>query len=69
MKSGTCPKCHGTEIYGNTGNPHGIVVDIWTVPWLKTILLVCTDCGYLEFYVEDEAKLAKLKEKFGKVEN
>jgi len=31
--------------------------------------LVCTDCGYLEFYVEDEAKLAKLKEKFGKVEN
>jgi predicted nucleic-acid-binding Zn-ribbon protein len=68
MKSGICPKCGSTKIYGNTGNPHGIVVDRWAFPQLSTILLVCTDCGFLEFYVEDEAKLAKLREKFGKVE-
>ena len=68
MKSGICPKCGSSEIRGNTGNPHGIVVDIWAIPHVNTILLVCTECGYMEFYVEDEAKLAKLREKFGKVE-
>ena len=67
MKSGICPKCGSSEVYGNTGSSHGIVVDAWA-PWLKTILLVCTGCGYLEFYVEDEAQMAKLKKKFGKVE-
>ena len=68
MKSGICPKCGSSQVFGNTGNPHGISVNAWALPPLNTILLVCTECGYLEFYVEDEAKLTKLREKFGKVE-
>jgi predicted nucleic-acid-binding Zn-ribbon protein len=68
MKSGICPKCGSSKVNGNTGNTHGISVDAWAFPQLNTILLVCAECGYLEFYVEDEAKLAKLREKFGKVE-
>lgn len=47
---------------------HGINVGAWTLALLDTILLVCTECGYLEFYVEDETELAKLRDKFGKVE-
>lgn len=68
MKSGICPKCGESEVFGNVGNTHGVVVDSFTVPWINTILLVCTECGYLEFYVEDEANLAHLKTKFGRVE-
>ncbi len=30
---------------------------------------ICTDCGYLEFYVEHEKDFEKIKKKFGKVEN
>ncbi len=68
MKSGVCPKCGSSEVYGNVRGSHGINVDAWAIPRLNTILLVCTECGYLEFYVEDETKLTELREKFAKVE-
>jgi predicted nucleic-acid-binding Zn-ribbon protein len=68
MKSGVCPKCGSSEVFGDTGNTHGISVSAWAFPQLATVLLVCAECGYLEFYVEDEEKLAKLKEKLRKVE-
>ncbi len=69
MKSGVCPKCSSTEIYGDTNNPHGIVVDKGKILPMNTILLVCADCGYLEFYVENENDLERIKKKFRKVEN
>jgi predicted nucleic-acid-binding Zn-ribbon protein len=68
MKSGICPKCESAEVYGDMGSPHGKRVDGWAFTPLKTVLLVCGECGYLEFYVEEEAKLSKLREKFAKVE-
>ncbi len=69
MKSGVCSKCKSKEVYGNVNNTHGISVDPVAFPQMNTILLVCADCGYLEFYVENESDLAKIKKKFGKVEN
>ena len=34
---------------------------------MNSILLVCTDCGYLEFYVENEQDLEKSEMSFGKL--
>jgi len=67
MKSGICPKCGSPEVYGRTGSAN-VIVDPWSIPWLNTIVLVCTECGYLEFYVQDTVKLVKLREKFAKIE-
>ena len=69
MKNGICPKCESKEVYGDVNNPHGISVDKLAFSPMNTILLVCADCGYLEFYVENEKDLEKIKKRFGKVES
>ena len=69
MKSGICPKCESREVYGNGDWSHGIGVDRMAIFPMNTILLVCADCGYLEFYVENEKDLVKIKKKFQKIEN
>ena len=69
MKSGICPKCGKSEVRGDLSTSHGISVDRMAFPRINTILLVCTNCGFLEFYVEDENDLARIKTKFQKVEN
>lgn len=68
MKSGICPKCRSTEIYGDIGHPHGIYVEKLAFRPMNTILLVCVDCGYLEFYIENEKDLDKIKKNLRKVE-
>jgi predicted nucleic-acid-binding Zn-ribbon protein len=69
MKDGICPKCGAKEVYGDHANPHGLRV-IWTaILPPDTILLVCAECGYLEFYVEHEKDLAKIKKNFQKIES
>ena len=68
MKSGICPKCKSMEIYGDINHPHGIQVEKLAFRPINTILLVCADCGYLEFYIENEKDLEKIREKLSKVE-
>lgn len=69
MKSGICPKCGGNEVYGDYAKPHGISV-LWTaLSPVNSILLACVNCGYLEFYIENEQDLAKVKKKFHKIES
>ena len=69
MKSGICPKCNEKEVYGDHAKPHGISV-LWTViSPVDTILLVCANCGYLEFYIENEQDLVKVKKNFQKIES
>jgi predicted nucleic-acid-binding Zn-ribbon protein len=69
MKSGICPKCGEKEVYGDHAKSHGISV-FWTaiIP-TETILLVCANCGYLEFYIENEKDLEKVKKNFQKIES
>ena len=56
------------EVYGDYAKPHGISV-LWTAVFpVNSILLACVNCGYLEFYIENEQDLAKVKKKFYKVE-
>lgn len=69
MKSGVCPKCRSTEIYGDVTTPHGISVFWSKIIPAKTILLACADCGYLEFYIENDKDLEKVKKNFQKIES
>ena len=48
--------------------PHGIEVDKMAITRIDTIRLVCVNCGYVEFYVENEKDLEKINKKFRKVE-
>ena len=68
MKSGICPKCGSNEVYGDLNSTHGISVDRMSLPQINTILLACSDCGYLEFYIDNEKDLEKVKKRFGRVE-
>ncbi|MEP6902311.1 MAG: zinc ribbon domain-containing protein [Actinomycetota bacterium] len=69
MKSGICPKCGESEVYGDHAKTHGLSV-IWTaILPAHTILLACANCGYLEFYIENEKDLAKVKKNFQKIES
>lgn len=38
-------------------------------PQVNTILLACAECGYLEFYIENEKDLARVKMGVGRVES
>lgn len=67
MTTGICPKCSGSEIrvVANTATEVAI-----SIGWTATAFLnyyVCTDCGYVELYVQDEKLLPKLAEKYPKV--
>ncbi|UKN00758.1 hypothetical protein K6119_13560 [Paracrocinitomix mangrovi] len=72
--SKTCPKCGGTEIYTDAGNPkRGDRTSIPITSWGKLFLAVyiCAGCGYLEEYVEQDDlsnsdKMDKLKKNFNK---
>ncbi len=68
MKSGICLKCGENEVYGEGARPHGISVNRMAFRGVNTILLACASCGYLEFYIENEQDLAKVKKNFQKIE-
>jgi len=67
MTTGICPKCNGSEIsvVANTATEVAI-----SLGWTATAFLnyyVCTNCGYVELFVQDEKLLPKLAEKYPKV--
>ncbi len=66
MKKGNCPKCGGTEIRTNRGNAHQTdhhYLGSVGITGIRCHVYVCTDCGYLEDYVDRDA-LAKIREKW-----
>jgi len=72
MRSGTCPKCGSTEVC--SGEHMGFFVKTgsnWanTIPitaWANAPLdnYVCLNCGYVESYISDSAKLWKIAQKW-----
>lgn len=74
MKSGTCPKCEGTDVVRVPGKvgAHGAGSNITVGPLIfgaiKVTRFVCLGCGYLESWVEDDAGLETLGRSFPRVE-
>jgi predicted RNA-binding Zn-ribbon protein involved in translation (DUF1610 family) len=73
VKSGTCPNCGSSEVYA--GAKVGLKAGVYgsnTIPisfWYSGILdnYVCVDCGYVESYISDRARLEEVRKKWVKV--
>jgi len=72
LKQGKCPKCGSEEVYSGAevlpkSGPFGsnsIPISIVSIAALDNY--VCTDCGYLESYITDTAKLKEIVKKWAK---
>ena len=72
MKSGKCPKCGskkvycGANVYPKSGPfaSNSIPISITSIAALDNY--VCVDCGFLERYIADNAKLKEIADKWKK---
>ena len=74
MNSGTCPKCQSSNVFRKEngikiGTHHrGVHVYTRTATSPSPIVsYVCTDCGYFENYIDDQAKLADIASRWERV--
>jgi predicted nucleic-acid-binding Zn-ribbon protein len=73
VKNGKCPKCGSKEVYcGDDVHPksgpfgsNSIPVSLTSIASLDNY--VCTDCGYMESYIADPAKLKEIFVKWRRV--
>jgi len=67
MKTGICPKCEARKvhIFKNTAAELSINLSFFGSAGL--IYYICTNCGYIEMFVEDHKKLPQIAEKYPKV--
>jgi hypothetical protein len=72
VKSGICPKCSATTVYGARdkfrwgGNPKVETSRVVGPSGVDTY--ICTACGYFENYLADPGKLAEVAQAWSKVE-
>ena len=74
MKTGTCPKCNSNKIFSGAEIPlkkgpfgsNSIPIGLTSIAALDNY--VCGECGYVERYVCDPAKLAEISRKWKAVE-
>jgi predicted nucleic-acid-binding Zn-ribbon protein len=67
MRDGTCPKCRSREIYQSPADLGMGRMPIANMRAVTMATYVCTDCGYMEYYVDDPNDLRKIVEKWHKV--
>ena len=73
MKEGLCPKCGsanvctGTYVFPKRGLSDGNVIPVTAMTNAVLDNYVCVDCGFVESYVTDPSKLAKIAEKWPRV--
>lgn len=71
MRSGTYPNCRSTEVYAGTDikfkDGRYNVIPISLLDFVELDNYVCVECGYVESYVADRAKLEKIKAKWQRV--
>lgn len=67
MKDGICRKCGENEVYMRGDGYFGLNVPISVFSKTFLELYVCAECGYLEFYVQNDEKLKQIPEVFKKV--
>lgn len=76
MKSGTCPKCKGKNIYANRnesdkrlyyGDRMNIQVPKFGLKALGTEIFICADCRYFEEYVLEDQDILRALRKWKKI--
>jgi predicted nucleic-acid-binding Zn-ribbon protein len=83
MRSGTCPKCGGTEVYGarngfSIGEYHRVSLRPHAEDGFRGVLVphqtndlwhyVCATCGLSETYLHDEAAVAFIRQRWVRVQ-
>lgn len=75
MRSGTCPKCGGNEVYTTRGiskRGERMTLVISSMKWFFLDTYVCTGCFHFEEYVAEKDKteeklIEKIKDTWNKV--
>ena len=71
MKNGICLKCEAKEIhvYTNMDGQSAIAITMWKWKNAKIDYYICTNCGYVELFVQDKSLLPEIAEKYPKVKS
>jgi predicted nucleic-acid-binding Zn-ribbon protein len=78
MKNGKCPKCNTSTVYkctrGIDWGSKSQWLEVWTGEtdsrtnmWAGFDSYVCSNCGYFETYITDDAAINEIKAKWKKV--
>jgi predicted nucleic-acid-binding Zn-ribbon protein len=67
MKNGKCPKCSSREIFKHSAVTARSNLAVSFFNQAKLEDYVCTQCGYLESYVNKAEDLKKIKKKWKRV--
>ena len=67
MKDGICPKCKAKEVHVVENTAWRFAVQIKFLQKAMLNYYICTSCGYVEFFVQEESVLPKIAEKYPKV--
>ena len=67
MKDGFCPRCNAKEIYFYLNAAAEMSIKLGFFDSAGLIYYICTNCGYVELFVEDKDKLPLIAEKYPKV--
>ncbi len=74
-KTGRCPKCGSAEVYSGDrldswtkmGSYYNNIIPITAWRYATLDNFVCADCGHIESYISDNAKLALIRQKWVRV--
>ncbi len=67
MKEGICQKCEAKQVHLASNTAVEVAV---ALTWRESATLdyyVCTNCGYVELFVQDKTLLPKIAEKYPRV--
>jgi hypothetical protein len=67
MKDGICPKCEAREVHLFTRTAAELSINLSFFGSAGLAYYICTNCGYVELFVEDKEKLPRIAEKYPKV--
>jgi RNase P subunit RPR2 len=67
MKDGICPKCAAREIHVYNGSGVEMGIRLGTFKSATVVNYICTNCGFVELFVENQEDLPRIAEKYPKV--
>ncbi len=67
MKSGKCPKCGSGEIYRGRAHNQRSALNTSILKYARLEDFVCADCGLVESYIINKAKLDDVKRSWTRV--